>query len=86
MPYYNITNASDATSERQARARLKVEKALNGSRTYFAPGYVRPEPDAHYDPVPIGAAVGMGGYFCTYYSRGRVGAGAVSGRRSHPLF
>ena len=68
MPYYNITNASDATSERQARARLKVEKALNGSKTYFAPGYIRPEPGADYDPVPIDAAVGMGGYFCTYYT------------------
>jgi alpha-galactosidase len=68
MPFYNITNASDATSERQARARLKVEKALNGSKTYFAPGYVRPEPGADYDPVPIGDAVGMGGYFCTYYT------------------
>jgi alpha-galactosidase len=68
MPYYNLTNASDATSERQVRARLKVEKALGGSRTYFAPGYVRPEPGASYDPVRIDAAVAMGGYFCTYYT------------------
>jgi len=43
MPYYNITNASDATSKEQVMQRLKVEKALNGSKTYFNPGYVLPE-------------------------------------------
>lgn len=68
MPYYSITNASDATSERQVREKLKVEKALNGAGAVYAPGYVLAEPGFGYDPCPIDAAVAMGGYFCTYYT------------------
>lgn len=71
MPYYNITNASDATSKEQVRQRLKVEKALNGSKTYFNPGYVlpvRPREDWIYDPCEIDECVAMGGYFETYYT------------------
>ena len=53
MPYYNITNASDATTKAQVRQRLKVEKALNGSKVYFNPGYILPESkeDWGYDPT-----------------------------------
>lgn len=71
MPYYNITNASDATSKEQVRQRLKVEKALNGSKTYFNPGYILPEKlseDWNYDPCEIDECVAMGGYFETYYT------------------
>lgn len=71
MPYYNITNASDATSKEQVRQRLKVEKAINGSKTYFNPGYILPEKpreDWNYDPCEIDECVAMGGYFETYYT------------------
>ena len=70
MPYYNITNASDATSKKQVRQRLKVEKALNGSQVYFNPGYILPESkeDHGYDPCEIDECVAMGGYFETYYT------------------
>lgn len=71
MPYYNITNASDATSKEQVRQRLKVEKALNGSKVYFNPGYVlpaKPREDWDYDPCEIDECVAMGGYFETYYT------------------
>ena len=71
MPYYNITNASDANNKEQVRQRLKVEKALNGSRTYFNPGYIRPikpTEDWGYDPCEIDECVAMGGYFETYYT------------------
>ena len=70
MPYYNITNASDATTKEQVRQRLKVEKALNGSKVYFNPGYILPEQKADwgYDPCEIDECVAMGGYFETYYT------------------
>lgn len=70
MPYYNITNASDATSKEQVRQKLKLEKALNGSKVYFNPGYVLPEvkEDWGYDPCEIDECVAMGGYFETYYT------------------
>lgn len=70
MPFYNITNASDATTKAQVRQRLKVEKALNGSKTYFNPGYILPESKADwgYDPCEIDECVAMGGYFETYYT------------------
>jgi alpha-galactosidase len=72
MPYYNITNASDATSKAQVMQRLKVEKALNGSKVYFNPGYIlpeRPRKDWIYDPCEIDECVAMGGYFETYYTK-----------------
>ncbi len=71
MPYYNITNASDATTKEQVRQRLKVEKALNGSKVYFNPGYILPEHKADwgYDPCEIDECVAMGGYFETYYTK-----------------
>jgi alpha-galactosidase len=70
MPYYNITNASDATNKTQVRQKLKVEKALNGSNVYFNPGYILPESkeDWGYDPCEIDECVAMGGYFETYYT------------------
>jgi alpha-galactosidase len=71
MPYYNITNASDATSKEQVRERLKVEKALNGSKAYFNPGYILPaklRDNWNYDPCEIDECVAMGGYFETYYT------------------
>ena len=70
MPYYNITNASDATTKAQVRQRLKVEKALNGSKVYFNPGYILPESkeDWGYDPTEIDECVAMGGFFETYYT------------------
>lgn len=70
MPYYNITNASDANNKEQVRRRLKVEKALNGSKVYFNPGYILPESkeDWGYDPCEIDECVAMGGYFETYYT------------------
>lgn len=70
LPYYNITNASDATSKDQVMQKLKVEKALNGSKAYFNPGYVLPESkeDWGYDPCEIDECVAMGGYFETYYT------------------
>jgi alpha-galactosidase len=70
MPYYNITNASDATTKAQVRQKLKVEKALNGSKVYFNPGYISPESkeDWGYDPCEIDECVAMGGYFETYYT------------------
>lgn len=71
MPYYNISNASDANSKEQVRNRLKVEKALNGSKSYFNPGYVLPEKpneDWNYDPCDIDECVAMGGFFETYYT------------------
>ncbi len=71
MPYYYVTNASDATSKAQVRRRLKVEKALNGSKVYFNPGYILPEKlseDWNYDPCEIDECIAMGGYFETYYT------------------
>ncbi|WP_273275720.1 alpha-galactosidase [Maribacter polysiphoniae] len=70
MPFYNITNASDATSKKQVREKLKVEKALNGSSVYFNPGYILPhrEEGWNYDPCEIDECVAMGGYFETYYT------------------
>ena len=70
MPYYNITNASDATTKEQVRQRLKLEKALNGSKVYFNPGYILPEHKEgwDYDPCEIDECVAMGGYFETYYT------------------
>jgi alpha-galactosidase len=70
MPFYNITNASDANNKEQVRQRLKVEKALNGSKVYFNPGYILPESkeDWGYDPTEIDECVAMGGYFETYYT------------------
>lgn len=70
MPFYNITNASDATSKVQVREKLKVEKALNGSSVYFNPGYILPHraEDWIYDPCEIDECVAMGGYFETYYT------------------
>jgi alpha-galactosidase len=70
MPYYNITNASDATSKAQVRQKLKVEKALNGSKVYYNPGYILPASREHrgYDPCEIDECVAMGGYFETYYT------------------
>jgi alpha-galactosidase len=70
MPYYNITNASDATSKEQVREKLKTEKALNGSKVYFNPGYILPvtKEDWGYDPCEIDECVAMGGYFETYYT------------------
>jgi len=68
MPYYNITNASDATSKDQVRQKLKLEKALNGSNVYFNPGYILTQPGFGYDPCDIDECVAMGGYFETYYT------------------
>jgi alpha-galactosidase len=68
LPYYNITNASDATTKDQVRQKLKVEKALNGSKTYFNPGYILAQPGFGYDPCDIDECVAMGGYFETYYT------------------
>ncbi|NQT23825.1 alpha-galactosidase [candidate division KSB1 bacterium] len=70
MPFYNITNASDANNKEQVRQRLKVEKALNGSKVYFNPGYILPESKADwgYDPCEIDECVAMGGYFESYYT------------------
>jgi len=70
LPFYNITNASDATSKMQVRRRLKVEKALNGSKVYFNPGYILPASKKHkrYDPCEIDECVAMGGFFETYYT------------------
>jgi len=70
MPYYNITNASDANTKTQVREKLKVEKALNGSKAYFNPSYILPESkeDWGYDPCEIDECVAMGGYFETYYT------------------
>jgi len=69
MPYYNITNASDPTTKEQVRQKLKVEKALNGSKTYFNPGYILEKPGFGYDPCDIDECVAMGGYFETYYTK-----------------
>jgi alpha-galactosidase len=70
MPFYNMTNASDATSKEQVRQKLKVEKALNGSKVFFNPGYVLPvkKENWDYDPCEIDECVAMGGYFETYYT------------------
>ncbi len=69
LPYYNIVNASDPHSKEQVRQRLKLEKALNGSKVYFNPGYVISEKSEArgYDVCEIDECVAMGGYFATYY-------------------
>lgn len=52
MHFYNFTNVSDSTSQEQIRQRVKIEKALNGSKTYFGAGYILPEPGQDYDLAP----------------------------------
>lgn len=68
MPFYNITNASDSNSEAQIRQRVKIEKALNGSKTYFGAGYILPEPGEFYDPGTLSLVLGIGAHFQTYYT------------------
>ncbi len=70
-PYTNLTSASDAVTNFQIRARIKVEKATHGPRWPYTNCYIE---TARRDPLPQGSdadfagSVGIGAILATHYA------------------
>jgi len=71
-PFTNMTSASDPLTNRQVRARIKVEKATHGPRWAYSNCYIE---EGRRDPLPqlsdadFASSVGIGAILTTMYAQ-----------------